>query len=126
MVLAFALGMLATVIRSDLDIPPALHTSLSLFLLLAIGLKGGMAIAQSASGTLLIPLGLGVLCTLIYRRARRLTSPLWVVWYGLLMSCLIWTQTSERFFEPSTLWYALLFALVHLYCQERAGETAVS
>ena len=56
MVLAFALGMLATVIRSDLDIPPALHTSLSLFLLLAIGLKGGMAIAQSASGTLLIPL----------------------------------------------------------------------
>lgn len=77
-------------------------------------------------GTLLIPLGLGVLCTLIYRRARRLTSPLWVVWYGLLMSCLIWTQTSERFFEPSTLWYALLFALVHLYCQERAGETAVS
>lgn len=56
MVLAFALGMLATVIRSDLEIPPALHTSLSLFLLLAIGLKGGMAIAQSASGTLLIPL----------------------------------------------------------------------
>lgn len=77
-------------------------------------------------GTLLIPLALGVLSTVIYRRARRLTSPLWAVWYGLLMSCLIWTQTTERFFEPSTLWYAVLFAVVHLYCQQRQGKTAVS
>jgi oligosaccharide repeat unit polymerase len=77
-------------------------------------------------GTLLIPLGLGLVCTLVYRRARRLTSPLWAIWYGLLISCIIWTQTSERFFEPSTVWYAVLFALVHLYCQQAREETAVS
>lgn len=55
MVLAFALGVIATVLRSDLEVPPALHSALSLFLLLAIGLKGGVAIAQAAAGTLPIP-----------------------------------------------------------------------
>ncbi|MDX2003948.1 MAG: sodium-dependent bicarbonate transport family permease [Meiothermus sp.] len=46
-VLAFALGMLATLVKSDLKIPEALYTTLSIYLLLAIGIKGGDALAQT-------------------------------------------------------------------------------
>lgn len=47
MVLAFVLGILATLVKSDLAIPPELYTALSIYLLLAIGLKGGAALAQT-------------------------------------------------------------------------------
>lgn len=40
--LFFALGMLAGVLRSDLRLPEALYETLSLYLLIAIGLKGGV------------------------------------------------------------------------------------
>ena len=40
-VLAFALGVIARLVRSELRIPSALYTSLSIYLLLALGLKGG-------------------------------------------------------------------------------------
>jgi hypothetical protein len=61
-VLAFALGVLARVLRSELRIPPALQSSLSVYLLLALGLKGGFelshvgfaAIAWPAAVTLLL------------------------------------------------------------------------
>jgi uncharacterized protein len=46
-VLAFALGAIATLIRSDLRFPGDLYTGLSIYLLLAIGLKGGVALAQT-------------------------------------------------------------------------------
>ena len=45
-VLFFLLGALAGVIRSDLKIPGVLYESLSIFLLLAIGLKGGVELAR--------------------------------------------------------------------------------
>ena len=41
-VLAFALGLFARAVRSDLEIPNQIQTYLSIFLLLAIGLKGGV------------------------------------------------------------------------------------
>ena len=47
-VLAFALGMLARLLRSDLEIPAAIQSYLSIFLLLAIGLKGGVALGNNA------------------------------------------------------------------------------
>jgi hypothetical protein len=40
-ILFFLLGMLATLVRSDLDIPAPMPKAMSLFLLLAIGFKGG-------------------------------------------------------------------------------------
>lgn len=43
-VLAFALGVFARAVRSDLSIPDQIQTYLSIFLLLAIGLKGGVAL----------------------------------------------------------------------------------
>ncbi|CAN5810162.1 sodium-dependent bicarbonate transport family permease [soil metagenome] len=46
-VLAFVLGIIATLIRSDLKFPDELYTALSIFLLLAIGLKGGAALSET-------------------------------------------------------------------------------
>lgn len=46
-VLAFVLGIVATLIRSDLKFPDELYTALSIFLLLAIGLKGGAELAET-------------------------------------------------------------------------------
>lgn len=43
-VLAFALGLIARLLRSDLEIPAAIQSYLSIFLLFAIGLKGGVAL----------------------------------------------------------------------------------
>jgi uncharacterized protein len=46
-VLAFALGIIATLARSDLRFPDELYQALSIYLLLAIGLKGGAALAET-------------------------------------------------------------------------------
>jgi uncharacterized protein len=46
-VLAFALGMVATLVKSDLKLPAELYTALSIYLLLAIGLKGGVELSQT-------------------------------------------------------------------------------
>jgi len=51
-VLAFVLGMVARGLRSDLEVPPAIQAYLSIFLLLAIGLKGGVALRQDAPDNL--------------------------------------------------------------------------
>jgi uncharacterized protein len=44
-VLAFVLGIVATLVRSDLKFPEELYTALTIYLLLAIGLKGGAALS---------------------------------------------------------------------------------
>jgi hypothetical protein len=41
MVLAFGLGILASLIKSDLKIPPEIYSALTIYLLFAIGIKGG-------------------------------------------------------------------------------------
>lgn len=43
--LFFLLGILAALIRSDLDIPPAIGKTLALYLMVAIGFKGGTALS---------------------------------------------------------------------------------
>ncbi|MBD2138677.1 sodium-dependent bicarbonate transport family permease [Anabaena sp. FACHB-1237] len=50
-VLFFFLGMLAILVQSDLEIPQPLPKLFSLYLLLAIGFKGGYEIAQSGMNT---------------------------------------------------------------------------
>lgn len=52
-VLFFILGLTAGLVRSDLKLPAALYDSLSLVLLLTIGLKGGEGLAKQAIGPLL-------------------------------------------------------------------------
>jgi uncharacterized protein len=64
-VLAFVLGAVAALVRSDLRIPEEVHTALAIYLLLAIGLKGGAELSQVAPAEvawpLLATLGLGIL-----------------------------------------------------------------
>ena len=60
-VLFFALGALAAGLRSDLHLPDALAKTLAVYLMVAIGLKGGAAIATpGASEGLLAALGIGI------------------------------------------------------------------
>jgi len=68
-VLFFLLGLLAGLARSELKLPAALYDSLSVFLMMAIGLKGGEGLAKQALAPLLPQLGmvilLGILLTLL-------------------------------------------------------------
>ncbi|WP_041795672.1 sodium-dependent bicarbonate transport family permease [Pararhodospirillum photometricum] len=52
-ILFFLLGVLAGVSRSDLRLPAPIHDFLSMVLLLAIGLKGGVALSQQSLGAVL-------------------------------------------------------------------------
>ena len=68
-VLFFLLGLFAALARSELKLPPALYETLSVFLLLAIGLKGGVALAKTGSPQVLLQvllvILLGTLLTLL-------------------------------------------------------------
>jgi uncharacterized protein len=48
-ILCFVLGMAATMLRSDLRIPEPVYQILSIYLLLAIGIKGGAAMAAAGN-----------------------------------------------------------------------------
>jgi len=54
-VLAFVLGALAVILRSDLRLPDPIHTWISTYLLLAIGLKGGHSLKDSDLASLTKP-----------------------------------------------------------------------
>jgi hypothetical protein len=56
-VLFFLLGVFARLVRSDLRLPEALYETLSIYLLLAIGLKGGIELSKQPLGTLLPQIG---------------------------------------------------------------------
>ena len=51
-VLFFVLGVFARLVRSDLRLPEALYETLSIYLLLAIGLKGGIELSRQPVATL--------------------------------------------------------------------------
>lgn len=55
MVLAFMLGVLATLIKSDLKFPEGMYMGLTIFLLFAIGLKGGHKLSHAALGDFILP-----------------------------------------------------------------------
>lgn len=63
-VLAFVLGVVAVLVRSDLRIPEQLYSALSIYLLLSIGLKGGVELSKISLATFWKPalatLALGV------------------------------------------------------------------
>ncbi len=79
MVLAFFLGVLAVALKSDLAFPEPLYSTLSIYLLFAIGFKGGVELSRTRLEALLHPalatLLLGVLTPLFaYALARRFLS----------------------------------------------------
>ncbi len=49
----FILGVVVRLLRANVQFPPALYQSLTLFLMLAIGLKGGIALAEHGTWQLL-------------------------------------------------------------------------
>lgn len=53
--LSFALGMVAKLIRSELALPRDLYLSLSIYLLFALGLKGGVELSHSPLATIAWP-----------------------------------------------------------------------
>jgi hypothetical protein len=59
-VLFFLLGFAAALAKSDLSIPDAIGKALSLYLMLAIGLKGGMALTTGSGEGLVASLAAGV------------------------------------------------------------------
>ncbi len=80
-VLFFLLGLLAGLARSELKLPTALYDSLSLVLLLAIGLKGGEGLAEQLLLPLLpqltVVIALGIMLTVVAYAVlrRRFTTP---------------------------------------------------
>ena len=52
-ILFFVLGVIAGLARSDLRLPPAIYELLSILLLLAIGLKGGVELSRQPVGSIL-------------------------------------------------------------------------
>jgi hypothetical protein len=59
-ILCFFLGIVATLIKSDLRFPEPLYQALSIYLLLAIGMKGGFAIRANSDGGFFIALVAGI------------------------------------------------------------------
>lgn len=54
-VLCFVLGMVARWVKSDFQLPDAIYQTLSIYLLFAIGLKGGVAVSQTELSELVFP-----------------------------------------------------------------------
>jgi hypothetical protein len=79
-ILFFLFGVLAGLVRSNLEIPPAISRFLSLYLLMALGLKGGFALAESGwttevLRTLALAVGLAVLVpALSYQLLKRVVG----------------------------------------------------
>lgn len=80
-ILFFLFGMLAGTVRSNLEIPPAISRFLSLYLLMALGLKGGFALSRSGltpevATSLACAVLLAVAIPLLgYQLLRRMVSP---------------------------------------------------
>ncbi len=74
-------GLLAGALRSNLEIPPQIARFLSLYLLMALGLKGGFALHQSGL-TMDVAVSLG--CALL------LATVVPLLGYHLLKRCSEW------------------------------------
>lgn len=66
MVLFFILGLFASLLRSDLSVPEAIAKLLALYLLMAIGFRGGVEVAHHGlTGQLLATTGAGILLSFV-------------------------------------------------------------
>ena len=55
-VLAFVLGLIAVAVKSDLRLPESLYQGLSIYLLLGIGIKGGVALSEANLNEVAFPI----------------------------------------------------------------------
>ncbi len=79
-ILFFALGAFAGFLKSDLDVPESISRYLSIYLMMAIGFKGGVAIAQTPSidtsvvATIFAGLAIGFIQPFIGYKLLKLTT----------------------------------------------------
>jgi uncharacterized protein len=126
-VLFFLLGLLARLLKSDLALPGALYETLSIYLLLAIGLKGGIELSKQSVQAVLpqvlwcLAMGLAIPCALypVLRKLVRLNNydaasvaahygSVSVVTFAVASAYL--TQQQIPFEAHAALWVALLEA----------------
>jgi uncharacterized protein len=126
-VLFFLLGLLARLVKSDLALPGALYETLSIYLLLAIGLKGGIELSKQSVQAVLpqvlwcLAMGLAIPCALypVLRKFVRLGNydaaslaahygSVSVVTFAVASAYL--TQQQVPFEAHAALWVALLEA----------------
>lgn len=72
MVLSFGLGVAAARLRSDLKFPDSLYTSLTIYLMVAIGMKGGYKLSTTPLTEIIIPIFAAI--------ALSAAIPLWTYW----------------------------------------------
>ncbi len=78
MILAFALGVIVTLVKSDLRIPDQIYTIISIYLLFSIGLEGGFSLSEASIadfiGPALVAAGIGAFIPLwSFTALRRFT-----------------------------------------------------
>lgn len=87
-VLAFALGLIAVSLKSDLRLPEPVYQALSIYLLLAIGVKGGVSLSDATWADIALPLVatvlLGTIIPVLAFASLRVTSQLDAVNRGAL------------------------------------------
>lgn len=66
LVLFFILGIIAVRVKSDLRIPDQIITIISIYLLAAIGLHGGIEMRKAGLESMIIPLGAAVVMTIMF------------------------------------------------------------
>ena len=65
--LSFALGVCSRLVRSEFSIPKEMYAGISVYLLFALGLHGGVELSRSALGDILLPALATVAIPLIIR-----------------------------------------------------------
>ena len=148
-VLFFLLGLLARLVKSDLALPGVLYETLSIYLLLAIGLKGGVELSKQSLDAvipqMLFCLALGLMIPLLlYPLLRRLIGlngfdaasvaahygSVSVVTFAVASAYL--THRNIAFEAHAALWVALLeapgivagIALARWYEKKQVGSTS--
>ncbi len=72
-VLFFILGLLAGLVKSDLKIPDSFYNVLSIYLLLSIGIKGGIELYHAPQGQIVLPAASAIILSLL------ITSIAWLI-----------------------------------------------
>lgn len=143
-VMFFLLGLFAGLLKSDLTIPKAAYDTLSLLLMLTIGLKGGMALHGSISWSLLGELALvallgGLLPFLILPVLRKVIKLSWAdsaslaahygsVSAGTFAVVLTYVESNELIFGAQTTLYLVMLELpaiivaLALYRKLKSGD----
>lgn len=116
MVLAFLLGVAASLIKSDLKIPPEIYTAMTVYLLFAIGLKGGAKLEgvtfaqfwQPLASAIFLSLAIPLWCYLLLRKFGKMdgvNSAALAAHYGSVSAvtfgeALAFLQFSKHAYEP--------------------------